>query len=57
MLTVLASYSVNVEELKSIFHKLKGENQTWVRPFKIIKTPLKSRLNFFFIFQIVEKFG
>ena len=29
MLTVLASYNINVEELKAIFHKLKADNQTW----------------------------
>jgi hypothetical protein len=29
MLTVLANYNVTVEELKAIFYRLKGENQTW----------------------------
>ena len=32
MLTVLASYSVTVEELKAIFNQLKAANKTWV-PF------------------------
>jgi hypothetical protein len=31
MLTVLANYNVTVEELKAIFYRLKGENQTWVQ--------------------------
>ena len=30
MLTVLASYNITVEELKAIFHKLKGDDQKWV---------------------------
>ena len=29
MSTVLASYNINVEELKSLFHKLKADNLTW----------------------------
>jgi len=44
MLTVLASYSVNVEELKSIFHKLKGENQTWVKQ-------IEYWINLFYLFN------
>ncbi len=31
MLTVLANYSINVEELKAIFNKLKGNNKYWVK--------------------------
>ena len=30
MLTVLANYNINVEELKAIFNRLKGEDQSWV---------------------------
>ena len=30
MLTVLANYSITVEELKAIFNKLKGQNKYWV---------------------------
>lgn len=30
MLTVLANYNINVEELKAIFHKLKGKDKHWV---------------------------
>ena len=30
MLTVLASYSVTVDELKAIFYALKCEDKTWV---------------------------
>jgi hypothetical protein len=30
MLTVLANYSITVEELKAIFNKLKGNNKYWV---------------------------
>ena len=30
MLTVLAGYNITVEELKAIFHKLKGTDKQWV---------------------------
>lgn len=34
MLTVLANYNINVEELKAIFSWLKGEDQSWVGSIK-----------------------
>jgi hypothetical protein len=37
MLTVLASYSITVDELKAIFYALKCEDKTWVCKSKGIK--------------------
>ena len=34
LLTVLASYSITVEELKAIFNKLKCKDKTWVNFFE-----------------------
>ena len=31
MLTVLAIYNINVEELKVLFHKLKADNLIWFK--------------------------
>ena len=37
MLTVLANYSITVEERKATFNKLKGSNKYWVIFFAKVK--------------------
>ena len=44
MLTVLASYNITVEELKAIFHKLKGVEQKWVCTHTLVSTLHKCKL-------------
>ncbi|CAF0718488.1 unnamed protein product [Brachionus calyciflorus] len=42
MLTVLANYNINVEELKAIFNRLKGDDQVWKKNSVKILNVLKA---------------